>query len=188
MPMYSTNFIFVHWVMQLSKRACIGLLKACKSMFHLKQIHGQMFLVGLHEDLDTLGRESECFGEDLSVLPMTRLPLWSDGWEWKPISLTEQSPLWLRHRSDSILLLNPVCAFTPYLHTLRSASGHVKREVNPAQKAQLSNICHVSLWYNTPVGSGLRAIRPITFDSESFKTIRQDAKWPEGGEGWPECR
>ena len=25
-------------------------------MFHLKQIHGQMFPVGLHEDLDTLGK------------------------------------------------------------------------------------------------------------------------------------
>ncbi|XP_054812820.1 pentatricopeptide repeat-containing protein At1g31430 isoform X3 [Prosopis cineraria] len=41
---------------KLGKRACIGLLKNCKSMFQLKQIQTQMFFVGLHEDMDTLGK------------------------------------------------------------------------------------------------------------------------------------
>ncbi|KAK4253700.1 hypothetical protein QN277_010341 [Acacia crassicarpa] len=65
MPIYSNKFVLLMKSCKfsttthsgkLSKRACIGLLKACKSMFQLKQIQTQMFLVGLHEDLDTLGK------------------------------------------------------------------------------------------------------------------------------------
>ncbi|XP_028802697.1 pentatricopeptide repeat-containing protein At1g31430-like [Neltuma alba] len=65
MPVYSHTFLLLiksHKFStsthggKLTKRACIGLLKACKSMFHLKQIQAQMFLAGLHEDLDTLGK------------------------------------------------------------------------------------------------------------------------------------
>ncbi|KAF5725806.1 hypothetical protein HS088_TW23G00535 [Tripterygium wilfordii] len=42
--MYCTN------TARLDQKSCISLLKNCRSMAHLKQIHAQMFRVGIHQD------------------------------------------------------------------------------------------------------------------------------------------
>ncbi|EEF33027.1 pentatricopeptide repeat-containing protein At1g31430 [Ricinus communis] len=40
----------------LSQQSCISYLKSCKSMTHLKQIHAQIFRVGLHQDIVSLNK------------------------------------------------------------------------------------------------------------------------------------
>ncbi|KAL6514424.1 hypothetical protein OROHE_019032 [Orobanche hederae] len=49
---YFSTFTEAPWL--LTKKACINLLKCCKSMSHLEQIQAQLFTHGLHHNIDVL--------------------------------------------------------------------------------------------------------------------------------------
>ncbi|CAN0913798.1 Pentatricopeptide repeat-containing protein At1g31430 [Linum grandiflorum] len=51
-----SNFCTTSTATTLNKRSCIRLLKNCKSMPHLKQVHCQMYRNLLHQDDDALGK------------------------------------------------------------------------------------------------------------------------------------